>query len=101
MRYGTLQLGQPGNPKCPDTFNADSLLLCPGCSRLLLQISTQAVIVQLGIMPNGKSLSIGQVVWQDEEPFLPMIASLGRSFDAVRVRNYTAGAEAQVLASVQ
>lgn len=100
MRYEPIMLGQPGNPKCPDAYDEESTLICPDCTRLVLQISKQAVFVQLGIMPAGKSLSAGQVQWQAEEPFLPMVASLGRRFDAVRVRNFTKGQEAQIFVTV-
>lgn len=99
MLYEALELGQPGKPKCPDKFNAESTIIVPGCKRLLLQVSVNAVIVQLGIMPQGRGAGLGAVVWQTEDPFLPMIAALTRNFDAVRIRNYTAKNEGQVLAS--
>jgi hypothetical protein len=100
MRYDSIELGQPGKAKCPDAYDQDSTLICPDCQRLVLQVSRQAVVVQLGTMPSGKSLSPGAVQWQTEEPYLPLIASLGRTFDAVRIRNYTPGQEAQVFVSV-
>jgi hypothetical protein len=96
MLYTPLELGQPGNPKCPDRYNDDSTLIVPGCTRLLLQVSAQTLIVQLGIMPQGRGVSEGSVQWQAEDPYLPMIAALNRSFDAVRVRNFSPGIEAQV-----
>lgn len=99
MLYEPLELGQPGNPKCPDLFTPESTVIVPRCSRLLLQVSGQAVVVQLGIMPQGRGSGIGAVVWQAEDPFLPMIAALTRNFDALRVRNYTPKMEAQVLIS--
>jgi hypothetical protein len=98
--YEPLELGQPGKPKCPDKFTPESTLICPGTTRLILQISLQPVYVQLGIMQQGRGTGVGAVQWQAEEPFLPLIASLARKFDAVRVRNFTPGAEAQVFASV-
>jgi hypothetical protein len=101
MAYESLQLGQPGNPKCPNQYTPESTLICPSSNRLILQISNQAVYVQLGVMPHGKGVSAGSVQWQPEQPFLPIVASLGRRFDAVRVRNYTPGAEAQVLLGVE
>lgn len=100
MRFTPIELGQPGREVCPDKYNEASTLLCPGCKRLILQTSLQAVVVQVGIMQQGKGASIGSVQWQSEEPFLPVMASLGREFDAVRVRNYTPGLVAQVLVSV-
>lgn len=95
--YGALELGQPGNPPIPDQYSAASTVLVPGSRRLLLQISTQAVFVQLGIMPQGRSSGLGGVVWQPEDPYLPMIAALARDFDAVRVRNFLAGKAGQIL----
>lgn len=100
MSYEALQLGQPGQPKCPDKYEGASTLICPRSNRVILQISGQAVYVQLGIMSQGVSSGGGSVQWQPEQPFLPIIASLGRKFDAIRVRNYTKGAEAQVMISV-
>jgi hypothetical protein len=97
--YEPLNLGQPGEPKCPDKFNAESTRMVPRCKKLFLQISANAVVVQLGVMPQGISQSAGAVEWQAEEVFLPMIASLTRDFDAIRVRNYQAGIEGQILAS--
>jgi hypothetical protein len=99
MRYEALEVGQPGNPKCPDQYNEASTLLCPGSKRLVLQVSKQAIRLQFGVMPQGRSLSAGAVQWLNEEPYMPMISSLAREFDAVRVRNYTPGVEAQVMAS--
>jgi len=100
MLYNPIELGQPGKPKCPDKYDEDSTLICAGAKRLMLQISAQAVYVQLGIMQQGRGVGTGSVQWQAEEPYLPMVASLGRNFDAVRVRNFTPGAEAQVFVSV-
>jgi hypothetical protein len=100
MLYTPIELGQPGKEKCPDKYNAASTLICPDAKRLVLQVSVQAVIIQLGIMQQGKGVGPGSVQWQAEEPYLPMIASLGRTFDAVRVRNFTPGAEAQVFLTV-
>jgi hypothetical protein len=101
MAYPALEVGQAGNAPCPDKYNEASTLICPGSNRLVLQVSKQAVFVQLGVMPQGRGVGGGSVVWQSEQPFLPVIASLGRAFDAVRVRNYTPKAEAQVLVSVE
>jgi hypothetical protein len=100
MLYTPIEVGIVGSEKCPDQYNAASTLLCPGAKRLILQISKQPVFVQVGIMQQGRGSSIGSVQWQAEEPYLPMIASLGRNFDAVRVRNRTPGVEAQVFVSV-
>ena len=96
MIYEPLELGQTGNPACPDKYEEQSTRVCPNSTRVILQISKAAVKVQFGIMPHGKSLSAGAVQWQAEEPYLPMIAALTRKFDAVRVRNLTPGEPAQV-----
>jgi hypothetical protein len=101
MAYGSLLLGQPGQPVCPDAYNNESTLVCPKSKRLILQVSVQAVMVQLGIMTQGVSTGAGGVQWQPEQPYLPLMASFGRNFDAVRVRNFTKGAAAQVLLSVE
>jgi hypothetical protein len=97
MLYSPIELGQPGKEKCPNAYNEASTAWTPGARRIILQVSKQAVFVQFGIMPEGVGAGLGAVRWQSEEPFLPMIASLGRNFDAVRVRNYISGQEAQVL----
>lgn len=93
--FEPIELGQPERPKCPDVYNDASTRLTPGARRIVLQISKNAVYVQLGIMPHGRGASVGSVVWQDEEPWL-VSAALGRRFDAVRIRNYSKGNEAQV-----
>lgn len=102
MAYASLQLGLPGTLACPDAYDEDqeTWLLCPRSTRLILQVSVQAVYVQLGTMAQITA-GFGGVTWQPEQPFLPVVASLGRKFDAVRVRNYTRGAEAQVMLSVE
>jgi hypothetical protein len=97
MIYDALELGQPGNPAIPDNYTEDSTRVVQRCTRLLLQVSTQAVFVQLGIMPQGLGAGVGSVQWQAEEPYLPMIAALARNFDAIRVRNYSKGFAGQIL----
>lgn len=101
MAYGSIELGQPNNPPCPDAYEPASTLVCAKSKRLILQISNQAVFVQLGIMQQGIGAGVGSVQWQPEQPYLPIVASFGRNFDAVRVRNYTKGVKAQVLLSVE
>lgn len=97
MAYQALELGQAGNPACPDKYTEESTLLATGSRRLILQISAQAVFIQFGTMPQGKGAGLGSVVWQTEMPFLPVVGILPKHFDAVRVRNYTPGAKAQVM----
>jgi hypothetical protein len=100
--YAPLVLGMPGTgqPKCPDQYTPESTLVCPRSKRLMLQIGKQALVVQLGVMQQGIGMSVGSVQWQTEEPYFPIVASLGREFDAVRVRNFTPGQEAQAIVSV-
>jgi hypothetical protein len=100
MNYGVLELGQAGKAACPDAYTENSTLICPRSKHLVLQVSNAAVYVQLGLMQQGVSTGPGSVVWQTEDPFLPLVASLARKFDAVRVRNWMAGIEAQVFVSV-
>lgn len=88
--YPPLQLGTPGATPCPDQFSPASSLICPGSARLLIQISVAAVYIQFG-------LGVGGVQWGVEEPYLPLVGGLTRNFDAVRVRNFTAGLGAQAM----
>ena len=57
--YAPIELGQEGNPKCPDAYNEESTRLCPNSKRLVLQVSKQAVFVQLGIFDQGVGASLG------------------------------------------
>ncbi len=97
MSFGPLQLGMPGQPACPDEYTPESTILTPRAKRLYLQVSGQTVYLQFGVMPQGRGAGTGSVVWQPEEPYQPVIASLRRDYDAVRVRNYTPGAQAQIM----
>jgi hypothetical protein len=103
VAYPALELGQEGNEKCPDEHTAKatdvSTLECRGSDRFILQVSTNAVMVQLGQMPQGGK-GRGNVLWQDPKPFQPCMAALYRRFDAIRVWNYTKGLEAQVMIAV-
>ena len=102
MRYPALEIGWPEREACPDQYDEPSTLLCPGASRLILQVLTNAAYIQCGVMPRGKGAGLGSVQWQNEEPYVAgAAASLSRQFDAVRVRNWKAGSEAQVFVSVQ
>jgi hypothetical protein len=101
MRWTPIELGQPERPQCPDAYSENSTRITPGAKRVLLQVSNQAVYVQFGIMPQGRGTGAGSVVWQEEEPYLPMAIGARRNFDAIRVRNYKKGAEAQVMATFE
>jgi hypothetical protein len=100
MAYERLEVGQAGNPASPDKYNEASTLICPRSNRFILQVAKQPCMVQLGIMQQGVGLGQGSVQWQPEKPFLPQIASYARSFDAIRVRNYTPGSPAEVMIAV-
>ena len=93
-----MEVGLLGKPKCPDQYEDEgpSVLLCPASKVLTMQLGKNAAYIQLGIMPQGRSLSAGAVVWQKERSWTPTAFSLGRNFDAVRVRNFTPGEEAQI-----
>lgn len=98
--FYVLEVGLPGRPKCPDEFedgeNSPGVLICPGSKLLIVQISAKAAFVQLGIMDKGAGSFIGSVDWQTPRSWMPTAFALPRKFDAVRVRNYTAGEEAQI-----
>jgi hypothetical protein len=88
--YPSLELGLPGKQACPDNYTGASTLICGGATKLRIQTSLAAVYLQFGT-------GIGAPVWGPEEPFYPTVGSIARSFDAIRVRNLTAGEAAQVL----
>ncbi len=88
--YGSLELGLPGGPACPDQYTTSSTLICGGAHKLRIQTSLAAVYISFGV-------GVGGVQWGPDEPFYPTVGSVLRSFDAVRVRNLTAGQAAQVL----
>lgn len=97
MAYPALELGLPGTPACPNRPEEEASLWCPGSRRIILQIAVNPVFVQLGYMEEGRGAGLGSVRWQPPKPFMPCLAALERVFDAVRVYNYTNGAEAQAL----
>ena len=101
MSYLPLELGLPGTPRCPDAYEAEATLLCQSAERLILQVAKNPVFIEFGIMPGGKGAGLGSVIWQTHQPLFPCMAILARQFDAIRVRNLTKGAEAQVLISVE
>jgi hypothetical protein len=102
VAYEPLELGLPGTEPCPNAFELDSTLLCPGAKRLILTVAANAVKVQMGILrERGKTGGLGDIIWQPHETFMPCMAALERDFDAVRVHNRFAGQEAQVMLSVE
>jgi hypothetical protein len=98
MGFYVLELGVPGKPACPDEFEelGPAVLLCPESKILTVQVSVNAVYIQMGVMPNKADRSLGDIVWQRARSWLPTSFSVPREFDAVRVRNFVAGKEAQV-----
>ncbi len=102
MAYLALELGQPGNTPCPDKYSPESTLLCQRSTRLILQIANQGVFLEFGVMDQGQTSGLGGVRWQGEIPLMAGLAGvLHQHFDAVRVRNYAPGAEAEVLLSAE
>jgi hypothetical protein len=88
--YPTLELGFPGTEPCPDVYTKGSTLFCGGATRLRIQTALATVVLQFGEGFAG-------IVWSEEEPVTPVTGTIPRNFDAVRVRNMTAGQKAQVL----
>jgi hypothetical protein len=102
MAYLALEVGQAGNSACPNQYNAASTLLCQRSTRLILQISKEAIFLEFGKMEQGRTSGLGGVTWQGEIPLLAGTSGvLHQDFDAVRVRNYKAGEEAEVLLSAE
>lgn len=97
MAFYVMEVGIPGKPPCPDEFEevGPATLICPRSKILLVQISLQAVYMQFGVMDEPGSFA-GSVIWQRERSWVPTSFSHSRNFDAVRVRNFTAGQQAQV-----
>lgn len=92
--FQSLELGIPGRPACPDSYTETSTLICGGARKLRVQTSVAAVYISFGV-------GLGSPVWEAEAPLLPTIGSIPRRFDAVRVRNLTAGEAAQVLLTAE
>jgi hypothetical protein len=88
--FPSIELGLPGKPACPDEYTGQSTLFCGGAGKLRVQTSLAYVMLQFG---DG----IAAPVWGPEEPFSPIVGSITRGFDAVRVRNLVAGKAAQVI----
>jgi hypothetical protein len=67
------------NQTAPDT---PGTVLCPGCVKLVLQISNQAVLITFG-------QGAGQPLWGDPEPYLPVVGVLAQEFDAFKFQAFT------------
>lgn len=85
-----LRLGFTGTPACPDEYSRAATLECAGAGRLRIQSSLNAVQLQFGS-------GVGGIQWGNDETFYPVVGSIPRAFDAVRVKNLTAGKAAQVI----
>lgn len=88
--FPALELGQPGKPACPDGYTQASIVYCPGCTKLTIQTAVAGIYLSFG-------QGIGGVVWGVDEPYLPVVGTIIRRFDALRVRNLVKGEPAQVL----
>lgn len=88
--FPSLELGLPGRAACPDNYSPASTLYCGGAGKLRIQTSLAAIYLSFGE-------GIGGPLWGPDEPFYPIVGSIVRPFDAVRVRNLTPGQAAQVL----
>jgi hypothetical protein len=106
VAYEPVELGLPETPACPNKFEAavegnPAVLFCPGARVLILQVAANAIKLELGLMQAGQTSGMGGIIWQPHESFFPCLARLPRDFDALRVKNWKSGAEAQVLISVE
>lgn len=102
VAYEQLELGLKETPACPNKFTAESTLWCPEAKKLILQVAVAMVKVECGIRgAGGVTAGLGGVIWLPHETFYPCMAVLHRDFDAVRVKNWQTGIEAQVLISVE
>lgn len=74
-----------------DTTTTDSYqeLRCPGTTRVLLQISGAKVLVGFGTSYGG-----GSAVYPADEPFLPVVGSVQRDCDAIRIKSAVPGVPA-------
>ena len=61
----------------------DQTILCPGCTRLTIQVSNQPIYITFGIGIGGAPM------FQLPEPYLPSTGQIIRDFDAIRFRAYT------------
>ena len=77
------------------TTDAYQYINCGGATKVTLQISNAAVSVGFGTGPGGSG-----VRYEADEAFLPVIASLSRRCDQVRIKNLNPGQPAVVLGSM-
>lgn len=66
-------------------------LLCFGSQKLNIQVSNAAIL--LGFGTGGGPVPLWDL---NDEPYLPVIGSLVREFDALRFKNLNAGVPAQL-----
>lgn len=74
-----MSLYQTLDQTAPDT---DLEVLCPGCTRLTLQVLNQRIVLTFGkgVPPRYDEMS---------EPYSPVVGELVRDFDSLKVRAYT------------
>ncbi len=74
------------------TTDAYQYLFCFGSSKLIIQCSNAAVAIGFGT--GGGSDALWEPV---DEPYLPVVASIVRRFDALRFKSLTPGVPAQLI----
>lgn len=76
------------------TTDTYQYLRCPGTRRLLLQVTNAQVYIGYGTLSGGG----GSAVYPpNDEPFLPVIGSIERECDEVRIKSYIPGTPAKVI----
>ena len=83
-----------------DTTTTDSYqeLLCPGSTRVTIQVSNALIHIGFGVGGGGKAG--GAIYPPGDEALLPVTAGLTRRCDAIRLKSYTAGTPANVKLTV-
>lgn len=82
-----------------DTVSTDiyQYLECPGSRKVTLQISNASVLVGFGSAADALTFRPGAATYPpDDEPFLPVVGSVARRCDEIRVRSYAPGVAANV-----
>lgn len=72
----------PYTGTAPDT---DTEIICPGCTRLLVQITNQQVVITFGQSPASMPQAYPPI-YGSPEPFLPLVGEIVRPFDAFKIR---------------
>lgn len=79
-----------------DTQTTDSYqeLLCPGATRVTIQVSN--ALIYIGFGAGGQGKAGGANYPPSDEALLPVTAGLARTCDAIRIKSYTPGTPANV-----